>query len=53
MRPKKMPEIEYISRSVFRNNNVVHERYRNPGFVDGYKLDQRESYLKLDGAAKV
>jgi len=47
-RLKKMPEIEYIGTSVPKGNPVAEKLYRDLGFIDGDKLDQREIYLKLD-----
>lgn len=46
-RPVKMSQIEYIRTSVFGNNTAGHERSRNPRFVDGIELHERELYLKL------
>jgi diamine N-acetyltransferase len=47
-RLKMMPEIEYIGVSVTKGNDIVEKFYRNLGFIDGDKIDEREIYLKLD-----
>lgn len=47
-RLKMMPEIEYIGTSVAKENQVAEKLYRDLGFIDGDKLDEREIYLKLD-----
>lgn len=47
-RLKMMPEIEYIGTSVAKGNDYVEKFYRDLGFIDGDKVDQREVYLKLD-----
>ncbi len=47
-RLKMMPEIEYIGTSVAKENKVAEKLYRDLGFIDGDKLDEREFYLKLN-----
>jgi len=47
-RLKMMPEIEYIGTSVLKGNHKTEKLYRDLGFVDGDKIDDRELYLKLD-----
>jgi diamine N-acetyltransferase len=47
-RLKMMPEIEYIGVSVTKGNDIVEKFYRNLGFIDGDKIDEREIYLKLE-----
>lgn len=45
---KMMPEMEYIGTSVAKGNPIAEKLYRDLGFIDGDKLDEREIYLKLD-----
>ena len=47
-RLKMMPDIEFIGTSVTKGNDYVNKFYRDLGFVDAEKLDEREFYLKLD-----
>lgn len=47
-RLKMMPEIEFIGTSVAKGNDKVESLYRNLGFVDAEKIDEKEIYLKLD-----
>ena len=47
-RLRMIPNIEYIGTSVLKGNENTHTMYRNPGFVDGEKKDEREYYLKLN-----
>lgn len=49
-RLKMMPEIEFIGTSVAKGNDYVESFYRELGFVDADKVDDREIYLKLDWA---
>jgi diamine N-acetyltransferase len=47
-RLKATPEVERIATSVAKDNAYVERFYRNLGFIDSEKLDERELYLKLD-----
>jgi diamine N-acetyltransferase len=47
-RLKMKPEIEYIGTSVLKGNHQAEKLYRDLGFVDGDKIDERELYLKLN-----
>ncbi len=49
-RLKMMPEIEFIGTSVAKGNDYVEKFYRDLGFIDADKVDEKEIYLKLDWA---